>query len=162
MSSASRGWGRSHTTGSRVVVRDVDGNFLRLENPHAKIRGKGVVRYKSNETLMFHALNLIFPGERHLDHHRPDWLVNPRTGKNLELDRYYPDLDLAFEYNGRHHDDRQQQVRDAIKVEACRRRGIALVIVPSGYAISAKDIVDMVAEARATSESFPSGAPADS
>lgn len=31
---------------------------------------------------------------------RPDWLRNPLTGRNLELDCYNDTLKLALEYNG--------------------------------------------------------------
>ena len=34
---------------------------------------------------------------------RPDWLKNPQTGRNLELDGYNEELALAFEFDGEHH-----------------------------------------------------------
>ena len=34
---------------------------------------------------------------------RPDWLVNDKTGKKLELDGYCEELKLAFEYDGKQH-----------------------------------------------------------
>jgi hypothetical protein len=35
--------------------------------------------------------------------YRPDFLINPVTGKNLELDAYYDDWRMALEYNGIQH-----------------------------------------------------------
>ena len=34
---------------------------------------------------------------------RPEWLKNPKTGYNLEIDIYFPKLKLAVEYQGRQH-----------------------------------------------------------
>ena len=33
----------------------------------------------------------------------PDWLRNPETGENLELDCFNEDLKIAVEYNGEQH-----------------------------------------------------------
>lgn len=74
---------------------------------------------------------------------RPDFLRNPVTGENLELDLYNEDLKLAVEYNGAQHyqfnsfmhknsRDRfqNQQYRDLIKKDLCQKAGITLVVVP--------------------------------
>lgn len=74
---------------------------------------------------------------------RPDFLRNPVTGENLELDLYNPELKLAIEYNGAQHyqfnsfmhknsRDRfqNQQYRDLIKKDLCEKQGITLVVVP--------------------------------
>lgn len=77
---------------------------------------------------------------------RPDWLKNPATGRNLELDGYCEDLKLAFEYQGRQHtsDDTEfgsdytsQLERDQYKVQTCRDHGITLVLInqPRSYEI---------------------------
>jgi len=34
---------------------------------------------------------------------RPDWLKNPKTGRNLEIDIYFPKHKIAVEYNGKQH-----------------------------------------------------------
>lgn len=80
---------------------------------------------------------------------RPYWLVNPKTGRKLELDGYSAELRSAFEYNGRQHYefpnsfhktreefDRQVE-RDALKAETCREMGIDLVVIP--YNLSIED-----------------------
>jgi hypothetical protein len=73
---------------------------------------------------------------------RPKWLINPLTGKPLELDGYNQNLKIAFEYNGIQHykfvprfhkspDDLiLQRMRDIFKQVACKRYGIALIIIP--------------------------------
>lgn len=79
---------------------------------------------------------------------RPDWLKNPHTGKNLELDGYNADIEtplgkgLAFEYDGRQHseytpffhktkqDFLNQRKRDIFKDKQCYDRGILLIRVP--------------------------------
>lgn len=73
---------------------------------------------------------------------RPDFLRNPETGKNLELDGYNESLQLAFEYDGEHHmifpntfhktkyDFDKQQERDKFKREVCKNRDITLITIP--------------------------------
>jgi phage/plasmid-associated DNA primase len=75
---------------------------------------------------------------------RPTWLVNPKTGKKLELDMFNADHKIAIEYNGPQHymfpnvyhktpeEFQAQQERDAIKRDVCHRRGIVLLEVPCG------------------------------
>jgi hypothetical protein len=56
----------------------------------------------------------------------------------MELDVYYKDLQLAFEYHGRQHyidafqqnDFTKQQLRDTEKYRACKERGITLIPIP--------------------------------
>jgi len=73
---------------------------------------------------------------------RPDFLKNPETGRNLELDLYNDDLKIAVEYNGIGHyvypnpfhktkEDFLNQVRrDQFKIETCDQNGIYLISVP--------------------------------
>lgn len=59
---------------------------------------------------------------------RPDWLKNPSTGKNLELDIFYPTIGLAIEVNGfLHYKSDYQRDKDTIKKVECKRRGIKLM-----------------------------------
>lgn len=72
---------------------------------------------------------------------RPDWLRNPDTGYNLELDCYSAVRNLALEYNGEQHyrvsthfdtnkiDLAYQKQRDAFKKQRCKERGVYLIIV---------------------------------
>ena len=79
---------------------------------------------------------------------RPNWLRNPGTGRNLELDGFNPDIEthigsgLAFEYDGRQHveytsifhrnksDFHYQLFKDSLKNNICKSRGVVLIRVP--------------------------------
>jgi hypothetical protein len=73
---------------------------------------------------------------------RPDFLKNPETGKNLELDCYNDELKIGLEYNGIQHyrwpnytnqtkeQFVQQLRRDKYKDEVCAANGIYLIKVP--------------------------------
>jgi hypothetical protein len=76
---------------------------------------------------------------------RPDWLKNPETGRNLELDCYNDELKIAIEYNGEQHYKfpngfmrgqdglkkfYEQLRRDDYKVKMCDANGVYLITVP--------------------------------
>lgn len=72
---------------------------------------------------------------------RPDWLKSKTTGKNLELDGYCQELQLAFEYQGEYHyfpvlphnkDKSVEDIQknDAYKLKVCKRQGVSLIQVP--------------------------------
>lgn len=73
---------------------------------------------------------------------RPDFLKNPETHENLELDCYNADLAIAAEYNGIQHylwpnytNQTEQQFhnqlrRDEFKINQCDLNGVYLITVP--------------------------------
>lgn len=73
---------------------------------------------------------------------RPNWLKNPETGKNLEIDLYNDNLKLGIEYNGyqhyifpnRYHKSRRDFIaqvrRDMFKQQVCDKMGIYIIVVP--------------------------------
>ena len=73
---------------------------------------------------------------------RPDFLKSPMTKKNLELDCYCEELNIALEYNGQQHykytphfhkrkkNFYSQVHRDDWKRKRCRELGIRLIEVP--------------------------------
>jgi hypothetical protein len=80
---------------------------------------------------------------------RPDWLKNPVTHKNLELDGFAPFVKtpigtgLAFEYDGIQHSSynthfhkngvnefKYQYKKDAYKDLKCKERGVLLIRIP--------------------------------
>ena len=87
---------------------------------------------------------------------RPNFMFNPETGSNLELDMFNPDLRLACEYNGKQHYQFNSYVhrnynnfikqtrRDDIKRNICKKLGIDLIEVP--YTISHKNIPDFLSQ----------------
>lgn len=90
------------------------------------------------EGLMREFLSLLVDSEEFEDDAAPGFLVNPRTGERLQLDRFYPPA-VAFEHNGPQHyrgtvrftaeGAAAQQERDYIKQGICVTRGITLVVV---------------------------------
>ena len=84
-------------------------------------------------------LSLIVAAATFVDDGSLGFLVNPRTGEQMRLDRYYMDEKVGFEFNGYQHYrvtelydqqtvDRQRE-RDATKRELCAKNGVALVVV---------------------------------
>lgn len=73
---------------------------------------------------------------------RPEWMKN-EEGNKLELDGYNEDpYKLAFEFNGMQHYEvvevfqqtpetlARQQLHDRIKLEACEKNGVRLMVIP--------------------------------
>jgi hypothetical protein len=85
---------------------------------------------------------------------RPDFLANPVTGKNLEIDLYNEELKLGFEINGdqhyrfipyfqkNHEAFRNQQYRDEIKKMKCAQQGITLIEIP--YKVGEKNLKEYI------------------
>ena len=101
-------------------------------------------KFKS-EKCLGEILKDIFP-EYEFKKIQPDWLKNPKTNKNLELDYYNEELKKAYEYQGRQHEQYneffhqqdinnfyKQQQHDRIKKEVCEENGIKLICIPSKY-----------------------------
>jgi len=73
---------------------------------------------------------------------RPKWIVNPKTGRNLEIDCYNEALGLCVEVSGSQHyiqserfhksraDFLSQVYRDKVKKEAVLARGLDFMVVP--------------------------------
>lgn len=90
------------------------------------------------EGLMREYLSLLVDSEDYEDDATPGFLVNPRTGEHLQLDRFYPP-NVAFEFNGPQHyratakfsadEAAGQRERDYIKLGICVARGITLVTI---------------------------------
>ena len=83
---------------------------------------------------------------------RPDFLKNSKTNSNLELDYYCKSIQLAFEYNGIQHyeykpyfhrngicDFENQQYRDKLKIEECKKNNITLITIPHIYDYNNED-----------------------
>lgn len=98
------------------------------------------------EMLMFTVLDGLIPYE-HVNHGYYSFLRTPRGGK-MQLDRFYPALSLAFEYQGTPHDTFFPEIHgtyeeflyykecDELKKKLCRKHGITLVEVKYNHIIS--------------------------
>lgn len=87
------------------------------------------------------ALERIFPGYR-FQTYRPEFLRNPETGHNMEIDCYNPELRIGAEYSGMQHyiypnrfnkteEEFINQVRrDQLKVVLCAQNDVGLAVVP--------------------------------
>ena len=83
---------------------------------------------------------------------RPDFLKNPETGRNLELDLYNDFHKVAVEYNGQQHcvypnsfhktrEEFINQVRrDEFKLDMCDKHGIYLITVPYNVKLEYNEI----------------------
>ena len=82
-----------------------------------------------SEELCEKSLRLIFEnGIQIIRNYRPNWLKNPRTNKNLELDFYIPHIPIAIEIQGQHHYDIiEQKERDELKKKILLQRNITLL-----------------------------------
>lgn len=107
-----------------------------LEEPES--RGKGGMK---NERRCRRILEDIFKVD--FPTVRPNWLKNPGTKRNLEIDCYNHALRIGLEYSpdashgalGSFHKTRESLIyqirKDQWKVKRCKELGITLVVVPS-------------------------------
>lgn len=65
--------------------------------------------------------------------YRPNWLKNKKTGKNLELDIFYPDVAVAIECQGSssHRLSSYQVEKDKLKENLCKKEGVFLLSINS-------------------------------
>lgn len=98
---------------------------VHLESKRGRATGD---RSSRGEELLKRFLDILLPFD-HVDNYRPPWLGG------LELDRYYPELLVAFEFQGDQHfrptefspDASIVQSRDRLKRALCGERGIKLL-----------------------------------
>jgi len=118
--------------------------------------GLGLEREKARwyrEELMKTLLDQLFPHEEKQNNVRPDFL------EKLEYDRYYPNLKIAYEYNGEQHympmsdseeskeNLEKQKIRDLRKIALSKTLGIALVVIKYDEELSVKLLKEKTEEA---------------
>jgi hypothetical protein len=81
------------------------------------------------ESLIREYFKYFYTTEEVIYNYRPDWLKNPNTGYNLEIDIYFPNLKLGIECNGGLHELDSQIKRDIIKRELCIKEGVNLISI---------------------------------
>jgi hypothetical protein len=113
---------------TRLTIRCADGHewpasvdnlvYARSWCPNCPNKGERIVRAIFEATF-----GAKFPKSR------PAWLRSPKA-RSLELDGYNEHLQLAFEYQGPHHDQNANvKLHDQLKRDACSGRGIRLIEV---------------------------------
>ncbi len=136
-----------------TIERRLRSKFLRENRDFNKFKKKHFQEY--HESLAREFLKRIFGVD--FSKVRPVWLVNPETGKRLELDGYSKLLKIAFEYNGPQHyeyferyhksiqDYYDQLIRDEYKKKICEENDIILIIIP--YDVKPAEMQDFIINA---------------
>ena len=118
----------------------------------------GYIRRSHGENLMRVLLNSIFKDDCwYIDGGYYNFLKSPR-GYELQLDRYYPNLALAFEYHGKQHDEDNTyffrdgqfeylQECDRLKEDLCAKFGITLIRIYHDEPLSVGLILSKLAHA---------------
>lgn len=93
----------------------------------------------TGEAIMQGFLSLLVESEEYFDNARPGFLTSPLSSERLELDRFYPQQNVGFEYHGAQHfgqtdkfsqaEAEAQHLRDVIKAGLCVYAGVHLVII---------------------------------
>lgn len=131
----------------QFIPNDEFDNFIEYENntDNNKFCSKGEMRCKNT-------IEKIYGAE--FRNQRPNFLKNPKTDRNLELDCYNEDLKIAIEYNGEQHykwpnffhkniqEFHDQIEKDELKKKLCEKEGVHLIIVP--YNIPHKNIPSFI------------------
>ncbi len=129
--------------GNRKKVRGVGSKSISTARFSSKPTVAGATsRYSKGERMCRYVLTHLFG--KPFETIRPDFLKNPRSGCNLELDCYNADVKppLAVEYNGKQHytqvDKFQSSAQkfvtqvenDEFKKLRCASKGVCLITVP--------------------------------
>ena len=127
--------------GKNLKLNDIYVHRNGEQRPENKTESKGEIECRKFLETIFQA---PFPKAR------PDFLKNPVTGNNLEIDCFNPILKLGVEYNGQQHYNytsffhrnveasTNQKYRDELKRRMCQENDINLIEVP--YTIKLNDI----------------------
>jgi hypothetical protein len=130
------------TSPSKKKSKRNKSNFNDIDLSGVKVKKSKSKPKKKNENRCRDIFEGIF--EKEFPSIRPDWLKNPATGENLELDGYCDALKLAFEYDGGQHSKYTpyfhrkgpqefvyQVKKDNYKTLMCKKKGIKLIRIPS-------------------------------
>lgn len=89
------------------------------------------------ESLMCDYLDAYIGQHKYIDNYRPTWLTNPKTGQPLEIDRYYPELKVGYEFQGEYHlrpiegtdEFKYRRYLDALKRRLALQHGVRIISV---------------------------------
>lgn len=126
------------------IICKQHGIFLQTAAVH--IAGKGCKKCTKSkgEIKVKNCLNIL--NIKYIEQHTFNWLVNPRTGRNLTIDFYLPELNMVIEYDGKQHNSpysfyketsyaaikkfMQQKYRDNVKNFLIGKNKIDLLRIP--------------------------------
>jgi hypothetical protein len=103
------------------------------------------------ELVLFRALDKLLKNEDYINHGYYSILKSPK-GYPMQLDRYYPELKLAFEFDGKQHEQYSKYIHktkanfdyykecDILKEKQCKDNKITLIRVAYNYKISPEAI----------------------
>ena len=122
------------------IPKSIEEEKLKLNTHiHKKDKLNYKINTKSQETRIRRIMENFFKVP--FDKVRPAFLKNEKTGRNLELDMYNKDLNIAIEVQGQQHleylphfhkDEQQfkdQKYRDHIKYVKCKENCVKLIVV---------------------------------
>lgn len=101
----------------------------------------------NGEIIMFRALDEILKNREYINHGYYSWLMSPKNSP-MQLDRYYPGIKLAFEFEGKVHSEYSPYIHgtyeefeyynecDRIKKEICHDYGVTLIEVKYNHVIT--------------------------
>jgi len=108
------------------------------------------------ELILFRALDQLLEGHDFINHGYYSFLPSPK-GYPLQIDRYYPELKLGWEFDGKQHEEYNKYIHkskknfdyykecDRLKEKYCKEKGITLIRIAWNYKITpealAKDIL---------------------
>jgi peptide/nickel transport system permease protein len=105
----------------------------------------------------------VFADFMAVDDARPDWLVEPTTGRSHVVDRLYPELGIAIRFNeGPMATRRDMTSRDGSLRKLCRQAGVSLVVMDAQGDVSRRALDEIYAALSATARRVAQqkGAPA--
>lgn len=103
------------------------------------------------ELVLFRALDKLLKDHDFINHGYYSFLPSPK-GYPMQIDRYYPDLKLGFEFDGKQHMEFNKYIHksmknflyyqecDKLKEQQCKDKGITLIRIAYNYKISPEAI----------------------
>ena len=130
-------------------------NLVKTVYPETNSSEYGLFRHKTQK-ILFNYIKVLFPDEEIRSNDRTT--VKTQIGTPLELDIYLPVKQIAFEYQGEQHYSYVKkfgsrnlfeiQLKDANKLEACKRIGITLVTIPYWWDLSIHSLISTIRKIR--------------
>lgn len=134
--------GKKTTTATKkpLTTKKVGGKKKTYKKPPANKNTQG-------ELVLFRALDKLLKDQVFINHGYYSSLPSPK-GYPMQLDRYYPELKLAWEFDGKQHEEFNKYIHktkanfeyykqcDALKEKQCKQQGITLIRIAYNYKIS--------------------------